>query len=87
MKNLVLAVLIAGSTTGFAGQTWKSAAEYFENQYFRSLYGNVAGQPSSTPLAMAFMIYHSQAQKGDMDAMFRLAAHHCLREYPRGSFL
>ena len=74
MKYLVLAVLIIGSPSGFAGQTWKSAGEYFENQYFRTLYGNVAGQPSLSPLAMAFTLYHAKAQSGDVDAMFRLAA-------------
>jgi len=74
MKNLTLVVLFLGTSTGFASGSWKSASEYFENQYFRSLYGNVSEQTSQTALMSAFIIYQAQANKGDGDAMLRLAA-------------
>ncbi|MBL4819325.1 MAG: sel1 repeat family protein [Deltaproteobacteria bacterium] len=81
MRNLALVLLFLGSSTGFAGGSWKSAGEYFENKYLSGLQemlksgeskaGNI---PSSLPLKQAFLIYQLEAQRGDKDAQFRVAA-------------
>src|SRR3989338_4624452 len=79
MKKFIFIFFLIGLSSSFAGQNWKSAGEYFENQYLTALREQlkkrdlcVANLTALLPLKQAFLIYQVEAAKGNVDAQFRL---------------